>query len=363
MNSTGFLIVLLVALTKVVNLAAANPVRRSNLDHVVPISQTGWVVPLGDGKLCNSSAYTSDSNEPVGSSMLEAPEHRTFKALAVGRGSIIYTCAQPDIALVSDARSNSVLSAVPGSDDGSDFVPDANTRFVPSRRATDSTLLPSFVPDAVPSSDKDDFVPDRRNAESTFVPDELSSSDDKSFVPSRHDAESTFVPDAVPSSDSDLSAPGTGSKSVPSRARNVISSSLPKFVSASAELYDVAPLLQFMPQLEDLHKFTEAFAKYYHGTLPNSTLHCIGYMNAATDEKYHYNITVDDAELRIDAGLYKNVSAPSPGKNYNWNQAFEADGGHEVYMVKTAGGSAPTTCEEQASDIVVTFAAEFWFYT
>ncbi|KAJ9269024.1 hypothetical protein DTO212C5_4863 [Paecilomyces variotii] len=144
-----------------------------------------------------------------------------------------------------------------------------------------------------------------------------------------------------------------------------IASSFPKLLD------QVPPLLEQIP-LDNLTSAVGALrtppAAHGHGG------------NLAIGKHYFTDSTTPFFDFRVSgledwAAARKNasVNAPAPSTatvndvstpDVAWLQLIAKDGVgiKEVYRVITAGGSAPATCEGQASSIEVQYAAQYWFY-
>jgi hypothetical protein len=134
--------------------------------------------------------------------------------------------------------------------------------------------------------------------------------------------------------------------------------SAPFYISQQTELFDVAPLIQYIPSEDVFHSLVPQFYSYDYGELANSSLVCIGeiytYLGKTTVNLTGYQTF----SLNVNA----TISAPNPQADSYWAQSLSQAYDWEVYRVETAGGAIPTSCAGLGENFEVGYAAEYWFY-
>jgi hypothetical protein len=134
--------------------------------------------------------------------------------------------------------------------------------------------------------------------------------------------------------------------------------SVPVYLSQQTTLFDVAPLIQFIPSEDALHSLVPQLYTYNYAALANSSLDCIG--NIYTDG----NKTTVDLTGYQPFILYVNdtIAAPNPQADSCWTQSLSEASDWEGYRVETVGGAVPTSCAGLSERFKVGYAAEYWFY-
>lgn len=131
----------------------------------------------------------------------------------------------------------------------------------------------------------------------------------------------------------------------------------PTHTGATATLYNVAPLVPFLPAEDYLHNLPAYFLHYNYGELKNSSLSVLG---------HHYYVDGVPTFDLGDSGLfqleiYATIEAPqNPSENIGWVYGKSLDGTWTVYRVETAGGNSPPSCQE--TPFSVPYSAEYWLY-
>ena len=134
--------------------------------------------------------------------------------------------------------------------------------------------------------------------------------------------------------------------------------SVPFYISQQTTLFDVAPLIQFIPSEDALHSLVPQLYAYNYAALSNSSLVCIGH------------IYTDSGKTTVDLTGYQpftlhvnaTIAAPNPQADSYWAQSLSEASDWEVYRVETAGGAIPTSCAGLSERFEVGYAAEYWFY-
>lgn len=136
----------------------------------------------------------------------------------------------------------------------------------------------------------------------------------------------------------------------------------PLETSATADIYDANPLIQYLPNEDYLHDLPTYLLDYDYTALKNSSLDLIG---------HHY---YSDGKLVFDLGstgyfegdMKDMIDSPSKDKGaIDWAFLTSTEPNStikDVYRVFTAGGSPPQNCKDQKQPITESYAAEYWFY-
>ena len=139
----------------------------------------------------------------------------------------------------------------------------------------------------------------------------------------------------------------------------------PVAVGAKAELLDASALLPLLPKNEAtqiLNQLPGYLANYNFDMIENSTIPVIG-THIFTADKVPYFFL---GKLGILGGKKAEaIAAPSTGKDVDWLKLEAITGSvglTTVYRLATAKGVPPKTCVGQPKDILVPYAAQYWFY-
>ncbi|MCJ1282702.1 hypothetical protein MMC26_002027 [Xylographa opegraphella] len=152
--------------------------------------------------------------------------------------------------------------------------------------------------------------------------------------------------------------------------------SVPVAIGASATLFDLSPLLPFLPPMEGqvvLDILPSYLVSFPYAALENSSLPVKGHHFFNSAGVPIFDLTSTNAGLLVGSKI-GDIAAPTgstPGPNgvgpgaVDW-LALSALGGSSglagAYRVFTAGGKPPKTCQGQAPTIEVQYAAQYWFY-
>lgn len=153
------------------------------------------------------------------------------------------------------------------------------------------------------------------------------------------------------------------------------SSDPPTAVGAVADLFDLSPLLQYLPSSEGVHVINELpkylinfhLATIEHSPIPNLGHH---YFDAAGVPTFDLGKKTGILKGKRDAGIAapKKASKGPEGKGggaVDWLALCAVAGSKGLqmgYRVETAGGKAPKSCKGQPEKIQVQYAAQYWFY-
>jgi hypothetical protein len=134
--------------------------------------------------------------------------------------------------------------------------------------------------------------------------------------------------------------------------------SAPFYISQQTQLFDVAPLIQYIPTEAAFHSLVAQFYSYDYAELTNSSLVCNGEIYT------HLGKTTVDLTGHQPFFLHVNatIPAPNPQTDSYWAQSLSQAYDWEVYRVETAGGAIPTSCAGLGERFEIGYAAEYWFY-
>jgi hypothetical protein len=135
-------------------------------------------------------------------------------------------------------------------------------------------------------------------------------------------------------------------------------SAAPFYISQQTSLYDVAPLIQFIPNEVSFHALVPQLYAYDYAELTNSSLDCIGeiytYLGKTTVDLTGYQ----SFTLQVNA----TIPAPNAQADSYWAQSLSPADDWEVYRVETASGAIPMSCAGLPERFEIGYAAEYWFY-
>ena len=146
-------------------------------------------------------------------------------------------------------------------------------------------------------------------------------------------------------------------------------------IGAIADLYDVSPLLQFLPP-DDATEILDLLPRYlidfdFAALDHDASIPILGhhYFNAAGVPTFDLGPKIGVLKGKRDAsiGAPPDASKGPSGKGVgavDWLRLCAVAGSHELslgYRVETAGGKAPKSCRGQPKHIQVQYAAQYWF--
>ncbi|MCJ1270919.1 hypothetical protein MMC22_010816 [Lobaria immixta] len=153
------------------------------------------------------------------------------------------------------------------------------------------------------------------------------------------------------------------------------SSDPPTAVGAVADLFDLSPLLQYLPNSEGVHVINELpkyLINFHLATIERSPIPNLGhhYFDAAGVPTFDLGQKIGILKGKRDAGIAapKKASKGPEGKGggaVDWLALCAVAGSKRLqmgYRVETAGGKAPKSCKGQPEKIQVQYAAQYWFY-
>jgi hypothetical protein len=130
------------------------------------------------------------------------------------------------------------------------------------------------------------------------------------------------------------------------------------FQSQSTQLYNVAPVIQKIPNEDAFHSLPAQLYDFDYAELVNSTLECMG--TIGTDNGTAIVTLFEIATF--EALTYESVLAPDqPDDNGRWAHSVSPKRDWDIYRVETAGGTPPI-CDGSAFMAEKEYTAEYWFF-
>ncbi|KAL9623871.1 MAG: hypothetical protein Q9160_001863 [Pyrenula sp. 1 TL-2023] len=156
---------------------------------------------------------------------------------------------------------------------------------------------------------------------------------------------------------------GRGHRTFSCEYKGIYNLTHPVAVDDTATLINVAPLLFYIQDENQLHTLPAEILKFDYSQL-NTSYECVGSFNRTTDFTGVFELNGHD---EFDVNITHIIESPAPLHDQPWYSGFSVDhsgnkdGQWTYYVVETAGGSRPN-CSASHADIVVEYAAEFWLY-